>query len=282
MQTTANGLFSLLHERLSSAPNPCDQDAPPPFKNADVYVLASLLQKAIRRGDLPTARRAGHQLLTLDPSRLWRRLRVTALEDVGIGDIEASAELVAITAHPELRRVLGGNMRALDYALARVCGAAKDRTPDHFGSIVEREPANAGLASALGHASDNALTAVLADRSADWVRRAHAATILFRRFEQFTSARRQQKLAPVFEQFRGLGTPELLVAACQAYASRERNILPLYVLLAWSLRDTDNSPTTETIHALSAPDLIDGIPAYGFDPHHTRVGRRAVELWRRT
>ncbi len=52
-------------------------------------------------------------------------LRVTALEDIGIGDIEASAELVAIAVHPELRRVLGGNVRALDYALARACGATK-------------------------------------------------------------------------------------------------------------------------------------------------------------
>jgi len=92
--------------------------------------------------------------VTLDPSRLWRRLRVTALEDIGIGNVEACAEQVAITVHPELRRVLGGNVCALDYALARACGAAKDRTPDHLGSIVERESANAGLASALGQSID--------------------------------------------------------------------------------------------------------------------------------
>ena len=73
----------LQHLRDSShelARHTADLDPPLPFLHADLYLLSSLVQKAIRRGDLLVARRAGHQLYALDKQRLWRRLAVAALE----------------------------------------------------------------------------------------------------------------------------------------------------------------------------------------------------------
>src|SRR5271156_5146030 len=76
------------------------------YDDADVWVLASLLQKAIRRGELEAARRAGYQLLKHDPNRLWRRLMTVALEDIGIGDWVSVAEIAAIATSAEVRRMV--------------------------------------------------------------------------------------------------------------------------------------------------------------------------------
>ena len=281
VQTTANDFFSLIHERFSTKPKSCTGDTPRPFVGADQYLLASLVQKAIRRGDVTIARRAAHQLLALDPSRLWRRLRVIALEDIGIGDMDVAAEMVGIAVHPELRRVLGGNVRALDYALTRACSAVKDRSADHLHSIAEREPNKDGRFDSLERASDEALIAVITSQCQHWTHCARAVSILVRRYEDARSAVRSRTFAPIFERFRELGAPDMFVAACQSHAARERDALALYVLVGWSFH-SECSPTTTRDHELPASALIDGIPEYAFDPHHTRVGRRAVELWRRT
>lgn len=282
MQDPIDILSVALLERFSLATQSELPGAPALFQGADKYVLASLIQKAIRRGDVATARRAGHQLLSLDPSRLWRRLRVTALEDIGIGDCDAAAELVAIATYAGIRRRLGGNRLALDYGLDRACRAVKDRTPDHLHSVVEREPGRAERVEALRHASDSALVAVLSDGTRDLAERAQAAATLLGHCEGDTREACQKRLAPVFAMFRGLGAPKLLMAACEAYGFREGDILTLYVLLAWSLRQAEGMPAGTAIHTLQAPDLIEGVPAYGMDPHHTRIGRRAVQHWRRS
>lgn len=276
----ANRFFDHLHARFSTADYPFPDDAPPaPFPNADRYVLASLVQKAIRRGDTQIARRAAHQLLKSDPARLWRRLRVVALEDIGIGDCKIAADLIGIASIVALRRNLGGNARAVDVAIARGCAAIKDRTCDHFGSVA-REPHTADDGHSLVSASHAALIAVLISSSQAWPRRVQAIDALYRRLEARPAVQRRAALEPVFDSFRDNGAPEFLVAACQAYAARERNPLALYALLAWSLWQTSGAHRSIAKHTLVPSEDIAGIPDYAFDPHHTRIGRRAVELWR--
>ncbi len=204
------------------------------------------------------------------------------MEDIGIGDIDATAELIAIATYPELRRVLGGNSAALDYALMLSCGAVKDRTADHLHSIAEREPIQDGRFDSLERASDDALVAVITSQCRHWSHCARAASLLIQRYEAVTAATRLRKLAPVFDGFRDLGAPDPLVTACQSYAARERDAYSLYVLVAWSFHAASLDQVKVRCHELTQPALIDGIPEYAFDPHHTRAGRRAVELWQRT
>ncbi|HJW41054.1 MAG TPA: hypothetical protein VJ476_07475, partial [Rhizomicrobium sp.] len=87
--------------------------APEHFAIGDPWLLASCVQKAIRRDELLLARRAAHHLLKLDPQRLWRRLLTIGLEDIGIGDIAVAAELVGLASVPQARRLFGGNEAAL-------------------------------------------------------------------------------------------------------------------------------------------------------------------------
>ena len=52
----------------------------------DRWLLASALQKAIRRGSVGIAVGTALEVLDLNASYLWRRLCVVALEDIGFGD----------------------------------------------------------------------------------------------------------------------------------------------------------------------------------------------------
>ncbi len=280
MKQAASLLFQHLRDHHDPADHTADLPPPRPFPHADAYLLASATQKAIRRGDIDVARRAGHQLLRLDRARLWRRLTVIALEDIGIADIQVAAELVGIATMPAARRLLGGDTHALDIALIHACSAAKDRTADHFASILGREPIDAADRGALQHASGNAMLAVIASSQLPWTRRLRAAVIASGRSEPGHPG--APGTGAVLEVFRELGVPPLLIAVCQAYAARQRDLLPVLVPIAAILHVAGSTNGQVIAHDLPTPELIGHWPSYVFDPINTRLGRRAVDLWLRS
>lgn len=242
-----------------------------------MWLLASLLQKAVRRGDLTVARRAGHQLLHADPNRLWRRLMVVALEDIGLGDPEAAASLVGLAAVPETRRLFANPEEALDVALRLACDAIKDRTGDHFGSIA-REMISAPHSLTL--ASTNARLAVLLSSYLPWRRRLRAALLLGE--DEAPAAQRLAAYEPLSEGFRALGVPGVLMDACELYRYKARDPLPLFVPLGFGLWLSQGASRATITHSVPPSEAIGGIPDYAFDPLHTRLGRRAVDLWLRS
>lgn len=276
MNQAASLLFQHLHDHLDFADDTADLPPPRPFPHADPYLLASAVQKAIRRGDVDMARRAGHQLLTLDRTRLWRRLAVTALEDIGIGNIDVVAETVAIASLTATRRLFPSDLTALDHVLVRACGAVKDRSGDHLCSILHREPVDPDQARLLARASGDALLAVMASSHQPLPQRLRAAVLASGRSEELfrTGA---PGVGAVFDVLHELGVPPLLLLASEVYASRQRDELPVLVPFAALLHL--KSQVSIRQHDLPAPERIGELPAYTFDPVNTRLGRRAVELW---
>ena len=98
-----------------------------------------------------------------------------ALEDIGIAAVDVVAELVGIATLTAARRLLGGDLRALDVAVTHACEAAKDRSGDHLASIVGREPVDPWDDTVLKMASPNALLAMIASSQLPWTRRLRAA-----------------------------------------------------------------------------------------------------------
>jgi hypothetical protein len=271
-------LFHFLRDRQDTYKSVPDPAPPAPFILPDPYLLASTVQKAVRRGDLGVARRAAHQLQSLDQQRLWRRLAVTALEDIGIGDTEAAAKVMAIAYLPAARRLFGDDLTALDTALAIACGAVKDRTADHFCSIIGREPVAPEDKALLGLASPNALFAVVASSGQPWVRRLRAAVMVSGRAEG--PPYQPDNIEALFEVYRELGVPDLLLASCATYAARQRDPLPVFVSLAWLL-PAPGCTGTVTMHPLHDTEMTGDMPTWAFDPVNCRLGRRAVDLFLR-
>lgn len=85
---TSTDLASRYRDRVALAPTPS------PVR--DKWLLSSALQKLIRRGEGQAAVAAALALHGLDPAYLRRRLPIIAVEDVGIGDLSACADVLAL------------------------------------------------------------------------------------------------------------------------------------------------------------------------------------------
>src|SRR5690349_12424897 len=78
---------------------------------ADRWVVSSLLQKSIRRGETQIAQDAAFTLVKLNGAAIWRRLMVIAFEDVGIGSVDALTTTVAATGDSAWRKNHGGDLK---------------------------------------------------------------------------------------------------------------------------------------------------------------------------
>jgi hypothetical protein len=93
----------------------------------DRWLLASALQKAIRRGSVGIAVGTALEVLDLNASYLWRRLCVVALEDIGFGDPLTCALVLSAASNSALRKKLGPG-RVLTLLVTMLAMAVKDRT----------------------------------------------------------------------------------------------------------------------------------------------------------
>jgi replication-associated recombination protein RarA len=73
---------------------------------ADRWVISSLLQKSIRRGETQIAQDAAFTLVKLNGAAIWRRLIVIAFEDVGIANVDAITAVAAASSDVALRKIL--------------------------------------------------------------------------------------------------------------------------------------------------------------------------------
>ena len=95
-------------------------------QTTDRWVLASNLQKSIRRGLVPVAVGTASALLTVDARYFWRRLLVIAYEDVGYGDINGCHDLLKTFRREALHRDLGPQ-RVAQFFAHELAAARKSR-----------------------------------------------------------------------------------------------------------------------------------------------------------
>src|SRR5689334_4710258 len=99
---------------------------------ADPWVISSLLQKSIRRGETDIARRSALTFCKLKGSAIWRRLMVIAFEDIGIGSVEAIIMTVAASSDRDWRKGHGGDLRLAVHLATVLAEAAKHRSADYL------------------------------------------------------------------------------------------------------------------------------------------------------
>ena len=99
---------------------------------ADPWVISSLLQKSIRRGEIEIARRAALTFFKLKGSAIWRRLTVIAFEDIGIGSIDALTMIVAAADDSAWRKNHGGDLKLAVHLAGVLSEAPKDRSADYL------------------------------------------------------------------------------------------------------------------------------------------------------
>jgi replication-associated recombination protein RarA len=91
--------------------------------------LVSVLQKEIRRSHVDNAVLAAYEMYTTSPDvaqHLWRRLRIIAVEDIGMG-LPLAPVLIEVL-HRNFEAAPGGDWLMACHAVRVLAGAAKDRT----------------------------------------------------------------------------------------------------------------------------------------------------------
>ena len=117
---------------------------------ADQWVVISLLQKSIRRGEVATAQRAAFTLFAQKGSAIWRRFMVIAFEDVGAASPDAVAMTVAASTDSSWRKKNSGDQH-IAVQLARILAeASKSRSAEHLITSAQQHPSLAKSRLSIG------------------------------------------------------------------------------------------------------------------------------------
>jgi len=109
--------------------------------------LVSVLQKEIRRGHVDNAVLAAYEMLSTSADvaeHLWRRLRIIAVEDVGMG--EPLAPLLLNCLHENFRAIPDAATMMAVHAVRLLATAKKDRTSGEHADLVAAKVKSGELA----------------------------------------------------------------------------------------------------------------------------------------
>ena len=240
---------------------------------ADQWVVISLLQKSIRRGEVATAQRAAVTLFAQKGSAIWRRFMVIAFEDVGAASPDAVALTVAASTDPSWRKISGGDPH-IAVQLARVLAEApKSRSAEHLTTSAQHHPSLAMARMLRGAGSLKDQLAAVMHQNASLTERALAAWCASG-IDWVAEKRANPDLPALLDKFRNLGVPDELVTATGIAARKTREPITLMVPLVW-LAATRHGHPTITESKVPVAKIVDGVPMYALDKH-TRLGREAI------
>lgn len=262
-----------LHSHRSQAPTKLPHSISP-------WLAVALLQKAIRRGETGWALGAAQWLLASAPERLWRRLAVIAVEDVGLGDLDAVyTAIVAATQRKHLAIRYGG-WKLASLVVTRLATAAKCRATDDLHAVTEecKEWTEHRLELAEKPFSD--LLAIIAsddpiERRAIALRYAvgttypKSKTLIFRRGHP----------TALFDFLCEAGYPHTLVEISRSAYRQTGEVISAFLPLLY--REFEGADTEIRSDEFPPETTVNGIPCWTFDMF-SREGRVALTRFLKT
>ena len=240
---------------------------------ADQWVIKSLLQKSIRRGEVESSQRAALTLLAQKGSALWRRFIIIAFEDVGAGSVDVVAMTVAASTDASWRKQSGGDAIIAAHLARLLAEAPKSRSAEHLITGSNDHPSLEQERRLVSTSSIAENLAAVADKSNSLTHRALAAWCV-----SGIGWQREKKpgtdLPGLLDAYRSLGVPEELVVATGIAATKSREPITLMVPLIWLAAYDGQAPTVVEAAVPWSP-VLDDIPMYALDKH-TRIGQEAI------
>jgi hypothetical protein len=240
----------------------------------------SLMQKAIRRGRRDYALGAAATLLQGSPERLWRRLCITAFEDIGVGDFEGLALLTAALKGKRWRSKIGGEWAVASYFVDRMCETSKCRAANDLCVVCEQDPAFEEERLRLGYGSQ----AELIEHVATEPTMAGRALALWFAIgtHRCHSDYLRERLGQVDETFDALaeiGFNIDVVEVCRAAFRKFGDIMiPLFVLV-WDEAQRASHQTEPD--DLPPEEMVGSVPCWAYDMH-VREGNLAMARFLRS
>jgi len=242
--------------------------------NISPWLAMSAMQKAIRRGRANLALRAAATLLRDSPDRLWRRIAVTAFEDIGVADFDAVALVTTGLKSKTWRSQIGGEWAVASYLVQRMCRTTKCRAADDLAVVAEWHPTfdRARLSLTFKPIPDLMKLAigrgVLPDRAlAIWY------SIGTDRCPSSMLRERRGEPQIVFDTLCDSGFPDTVVEiAREGFRKSSAILCPLAVLL-W--REVERSARHAEPDDLPGDEMIGEVPCWAYDMH-VREGNQAM------
>lgn len=149
--------LSRLEADISDHPIPV-----PEVVHADKWLVSSMYQKSVRRGELERALRAAYTLWSLDKDNFWRRCHTLSLEDIGMVSPDVVAQVLIATSSSAWRRRVG-DMRVALHLTKMMCSTAKTRMADEILMVAEKAKRLMPLRCQLAAADDDTLSRYVMD-----------------------------------------------------------------------------------------------------------------------
>jgi hypothetical protein len=245
----------------------------------DPWVTSSLLQKAIRRGDVDLAERAAFTLSRYRGLGIWRRLILIAFEDVGVGSVDALIQTTTACTSADWRSGVGGDELSLRIVVRLLAEAPKDRSPDHLICAAHDHPTLEEDRREVGAMSLAQRIALVGETTLPLARRAIAAW--YASGVELGKERRigRGDLGALMGAFRDLGVPPELISTTRIALTRTREPIAVMTPLLWLASEKAGGH-----HVVDCPippvRLIGDLPAYALDKH-TAFGKAAIHRFAR-
>ncbi len=243
---------------------------------ADKWLLSSAVQKLIRRGLAEQAAKTALALHALDPAYLPRRLPIIALEDVGMGNLEACFDTLHVFAARKFSASAtdAEQRQTLANLVHRLAGSVKSRSGCDIVCLANADTEYSKSAARSARSSETCLVAMAADRGAALTSRALALHLLSGmsvqegRWRRTLSRFNEKALSVVADR---LELPEIL-----GWLMIEgRHTAGLAAMLPLVLEAAQSDGLRIEQASLYEGKPILGLPQYAADMH-TRAGKAAI------
>lgn len=244
--------------------------------NLDPWVASSLLQKAIRRGDVALAVAAGLRLHQLRGAAIWSRLLLITIEDIGIASPDALS-LVVKTAKLSRGAPNGDFIGALANIIETLALAPKCRCSDYLVCAARYHPAYEDELCMVGKHTVDQRIAMAVDSSLPILTRAIAAWYASGLNWSGESRVGKGDLPQLMAAFANAGVPDKFLSDVAYACGRTRHPIAIMLPVLWAAaHSSENSvwPYTTDV-ALPVSSAIRGVPAYAYDKH-TYAGKAAI------
>lgn len=238
----------------------------------DPWIASSLLQKAIRRGEVELAHHAAASFHKHRGTRIWRRLITIAVEDIGIADVPLILELTKLASNRRLRDVLGSEQELISDFCRRLAEAPKDRSADYvYCAATKLETALQDRSRFRSWSVDDQI-AMACDVSQPLARRTVAALLACTSSDNGGTIKRVELerlmcTLPV----RFLDLEEATISLAKMKAHPFAVTLPL-IWSTWWHMGAEHDVMEEQV---PATDYVNGLPLYALDKH-TAAGKQAL------
>lgn len=245
------------------------------IRTLDPWAASSLLQKAIRRGEVSLAQQAAATLHRQRGNAIWRRLMTIAVEDAGIADVALISDVARLGSDKMLRTVLGSDGEIVANLCARLAAAPKERSADYLYCAATKLPAALIEREQLSAVSLDEQIQIAATVNEPLIRRATAALLAC------TSIRRGRETIDLkaLEQLLSsciIAAP--LELALMQFARANGHPFALMLPLLWSYWQYCGAECRLAVDLVPEPEFVGGVPLYAFDKH-TAAGKRAIAIF---